>query len=231
MPEPHDMRGSGGRTLKAAQALLREGVIPLDGRAAGGDRLRAGRAKDEFQTASVWIAPHDIPAAARMRAIGDLASEQFGEMLQGRFVLEPEADADEGRLTLGAHPRKGRIAMRAHIDAGATPLEIEEAVFAHECRSRLQVGMSEDHIFDVFDAHLSLHFAKFPPVGRGVVAAFLMSAGARLGRAIFDDEMTIDSEMINVSVMILQSNRDTVTRGKRGEWTNPAALEWEAENE
>jgi len=58
-----------------------------------------------------------------------------------------------------------------------------------------------------------------------------MSAGARLGRAIFDDEMTIDSEMMNVSIMILQSNRDTVTRGKRGEWTNPAALEWEAENE
>ena len=119
------VRGTIGRTLERAQALLRMRVVPQDRGVAGRNRRRACRPEHEFEPTAIRIAADHIEAASWMGAFRHRGAELGRQLIQRLAARRPESDADEGGVALAGDVGERRVAVAAHVEAVTLPLEIE----------------------------------------------------------------------------------------------------------
>src|SRR5208337_1920175 len=94
------------------------------------------------------------------------------KLIQRLSARRPEADADKGRVALAGDVGERRVAVAAHLDDVASALAVEQSVVEHELARRRRIGVAEDDVFDVLNAHGSLPCRGSPPVGRSPSASF-----------------------------------------------------------
>ncbi len=160
MPKTHGVRRPRRRSLVVTKPLLAERIIPDDRFPSGVNRLGTLGAVHEFQTAAVRVFRHDVPSAARVRAVGDARPEARSQIFEPRSVCDAKTYADKGWLALRGHPGERRVAVGSHVGALFVSLQIEQSVVTHEGAGRIQVRMTKHHIFDVLDAHADLPFRR-----------------------------------------------------------------------
>ena len=143
-------------SLVTAEAVLRVRIVPIDRRATARQGLQALGRANELQPAAIRVEGMEILAAPGMRAVLDLGTETGGELHQGLLAGDAKSHADKGGLALAGDIGKRCIAIAAQIEGIPLLRSIQQAVIEHELADCRQIGVAEDHVFDIVDKHCSL---------------------------------------------------------------------------